>query len=310
MEEVKNLRIRRAILIAMAARVSPFRRPQPLERIRFLSPGFSGLGLQRKFVLQLPLPLSKKKQQGPGPASSSSTSSPSQAVLPVAVAPRRTPSYPLRRRFQLFSLLDISRRTDVDQPEEGHPLYTLVRGVHDQAVQSIRDAGYGDMLTHPIQVPAYEPGVIHRRPDRRRDAPVHGRPPRRQRQNQEIEDDEYIVHHSPEVQQHRPNDDEVGPSFFTPSSLQPPFGDGATSSHCTTPAYMTTHMPSTQIPLPADIFGDFVSHLTQEDNLQGLQDHRADVARRRPQRQIRGRRCGTGSHYIVPGQYHDDESDS
>ncbi|VFQ99480.1 unnamed protein product [Cuscuta campestris] len=50
--------------------------------------------------------------------------------------------------------------------------------------------------------------------------------------------------------------------------------------------------------------------VTQEDNLQGLQDQRADVARRRPQRQIQGRRCGTGSHYIVPGQYHDDESDS
>ncbi|RAL47777.1 hypothetical protein DM860_012402 [Cuscuta australis] len=80
--------------------------------------------------------------------------------------------------IQLFSLLDIARRTDVDQPEEGQDLYTLVRGVHDQAVQSIRDAGYGEMLSHPIQVLAYEPGVIHRHPDRRRDALVRGRPPK------------------------------------------------------------------------------------------------------------------------------------
>ncbi|VFQ72176.1 unnamed protein product [Cuscuta campestris] len=61
--------------------------------------------------------------------------------------------------------------------------------------------------------------------------------PRRQRQNQEIQDevDAYIVDPSPELHQHIPGGDETGTSFFTTSSLQPPFGDRASFSHGTPP---------------------------------------------------------------------------
>ncbi|VFQ66578.1 unnamed protein product [Cuscuta campestris] len=125
----------------------------------------------------------------------------------------------------------------IDNLDEVANPYTLLQVVHERAVETIREARYGQMLSHRVQVPAYEPVVVPRRPDRRRDAPVRGRPPRRQRQerqsDQEIEDDD------------------------TPTILQPPFGDETSSSHAPPPR------------VPSDIlFEDFFSQLTQENEIQ------------------------------------------
>ncbi|RAL49093.1 hypothetical protein DM860_015084 [Cuscuta australis] len=77
----------------------------------------------------------------------------------------------------LFSMLDIARVSDVDLLGPAPDMYALAHDVHKRAVQSIRAAGYGQMLSHPAEAPMYDPVVVPRRHDRRRDAPVHGRPP-------------------------------------------------------------------------------------------------------------------------------------
>ncbi|VFQ69336.1 unnamed protein product [Cuscuta campestris] len=136
---------------------------------------------------------------------------------------------------RLFGILDIARHKDIDNLDEVVDPYALVHAVHERAVETIREAGYGQMLSHPVQALAYEPVVMPRRPDRRRDTPMRGRPPRRQRQerqsDEEIEDDDldtYISDHTPHVPQ-------ASPSLYTPAILQPPFGDVASFSHAPPP---------------------------------------------------------------------------
>ncbi|VFQ79181.1 unnamed protein product [Cuscuta campestris] len=74
----------------------------------------------------------------------------------------------------LFSMLDIARVSDVDLLGPAPDMYALAHDVHKRAVQSIRAAGYGQMLSHPAEAPMYDPVVVPRRHDRRRDAPDHG----------------------------------------------------------------------------------------------------------------------------------------
>ncbi|VFQ64341.1 unnamed protein product [Cuscuta campestris] len=87
----------------------------------------------------------------------------------------------------LFSMLDIARVSDLDLLGPAPDLYALAHDVHKRAVQSIKAAGYGQMLSHPTEAPVYDPVVVPRWHDRRRDSPARGRPPRRQRQERQAD---------------------------------------------------------------------------------------------------------------------------